>query len=738
MIFGENATGKSTIVDALDFVCNGVFGSLASRSSARPAVHVPSVGREPKDLVVRLQCGKDAFSASLAKSKISRTPADGHPRVSILRRERLQVVVAAVPADRYKELRSLIDLPRVSPAETALRTVVGEKSRAFDTSSHALTTAVESLERMWIAAGKPEPTPDAWAASLDVKHVERLQLRQRKGRAISADMATCAKESERSKAATALVDEASTGLRLAEATLATLLSRSQEAGAEIVTLLQAARDFLGKRPSPAECPVCESSERLDDLEGRVEKRLAAFKAVQEAIDAVARAKTRRVETLGGLEEARRAFVGSVRSLKARLQSQAALPSGQQMDWSRWSTLDMPDDGVQAAAAAAALWTILENEVGAVDYKVQAIDEELLKAREVGRALEAISQAREAATALEGLSKRLQALLLIVESERKAYVDDVLRRISLEVNRLYSAVHPGEKVGDLSVLLDPKSQGSLHIQSSFEGQTGVPPQAYFSDSHLDTLGICIFLALAELQSGGVVVLDDVLSSADDQHIDRVMRLLDSESSRFERIVLTTHYRPLFDGLRRQGMGTVQVMELGGWSIEQGVRIAATRIQTDELAALLGSFPLDRQAIASKAGVFIEESLDFLTRRLRLKTVRDRKEGLTFAEFAEGIEKKIAPLIKIKLRDGTVIEVGQVLRRIVDRNYIRNRVGAHFNVDGAAIPDREIIAYGEDVLLVAKALFCPECGKPPDKNKAGTCFECACGARSLEPIEIPRSL
>lgn len=50
LIFGENGTGKSTIADALDFLCNNEFGSLTLRSGTTPKNHIVSTQGLAKDL----------------------------------------------------------------------------------------------------------------------------------------------------------------------------------------------------------------------------------------------------------------------------------------------------------------------------------------------------------------------------------------------------------------------------------------------------------------------------------------------------------------------------------------------------------------------------------------------------------------------------------------------------------------------------------------------------------------
>src|SRR5690606_40582059 len=63
-------------------------------------------------------------------------------------------------------------------------------------------------------------------------------------------------------------------------------------------------------------------------------------------------------------------------------------------------------------------------------------------------------------------------------------------------------------------------------TEFGGKKDAPPQAYFSDSHLDTLGLCVFLALAERDAPEekLLVLDDVLGSVDEPHVERIIGMV----------------------------------------------------------------------------------------------------------------------------------------------------------------------------------------------------------------------
>ena len=69
LIFGENGTGKSTIADAIDFVCNSDFGSLRLRSGVRTATHIVSSQGNANDLRVELVYGGQSWQATLHGSR---------------------------------------------------------------------------------------------------------------------------------------------------------------------------------------------------------------------------------------------------------------------------------------------------------------------------------------------------------------------------------------------------------------------------------------------------------------------------------------------------------------------------------------------------------------------------------------------------------------------------------------------------------------------------------------------
>ena len=95
---------------------------------------------------------------------------------------------------------------------------------------------------------------------------------------------------------------------------------------------------------------------------------------------------------------------------------------------------------------------------------------------------------------------------------------------------------------------------------------------------------------------IIILDDVLTSVDQAHMDRFIQMLHDENNSFNQIILTTHYRRWREKYKfhRQPSSDIQLIELHPcWSIEQGIKNSETKLAIEELKTLKNQNPFDRQ-------------------------------------------------------------------------------------------------------------------------------------------------
>jgi hypothetical protein len=358
-------------------------------------------------------------------------------------------------------------------------------------------------------------------------------------------------------------------------------------------------------------------------------------------------------------------------------------------------------------------------------------------------VEILREKQGQAKAQETLVNSLRMILEIVSKERKDYVESILVGVSDEVERLYGKLHPGEGIGGIKFYLKPNAIGSLEFDAHFESVAGLPPQAYYSESHLDTLGICVFLALSKLfkTNNTIVILDDVLTSVDGDHLDRFMALLHEEAVHFRQTIVTTHYRPWRDRYRwaKGPSANTQVIELGPWSLQTGLQVFHFLTAAEELRKLAGETQLDRQAVASKAGIVLESLLDFITLKYHCAVPRNARNEYTLGDLVKSVDSKLSKELRccIPEPDGTKksIPLRPLLDTATKTSWIRNTVGCHFSPLGSEITDQDVRDFAANVLVLADHLICPSCRTLPTRRPSGSCWECSCRSRELHPLIYP---
>jgi hypothetical protein len=327
-------------------------------------------------------------------------------------------------------------------------------------------------------------------------------------------------------------------------------------------------------------------------------------------------------------------------------------------------------------------------------------------------------------------------------ERRLFVDEILGRIAQRVGELYEEVHPGEGLNKISLELDPGKRASLDVVSRFPGASACPPGAYLSESHLDTLGICIFLALAELDNSEevILVLDDVIASVDEPHVDRIIEMLYTISKSFAHCVLTTHYTPWKEKYRWGFLknGECQFIELGKWSWDDGIISLGTKLRIERLREQLSEPLFEVSEVCATAGVILEAVLDFLTLQFNCAVPRRRTKP-TLGDLLPPINKKLRQVLRVEIYDkgGSIfrtVQLGPILDKLDKLVQLRNVMGAHFNELAFKLQDKDGLNFAQLVLELADAIVDAEHGWP-GSDKSGEYWSNSGKSRRLYPLKQP---
>jgi hypothetical protein len=155
-----------------------------------------------------------------------------------------------------------------------------------------------------------------------------------------------------------------------------------------------------------------------------------------------------------------------------------------------------------------------------------------------------------------------------QTKQKEDLSQLLSAISRRVAQIYSALHPGEELDAVSV--EPWTAKGVELAIDFYGSRQRPPHGVLSESHLNSLAIALFLAMAESfnERIGFLLLDDVINSFDVEHRGRLAELLADGFSGWQLIVLT-HDQQFFEHLSRRAPSW-RKLEFTSWSYTSGPR------------------------------------------------------------------------------------------------------------------------------------------------------------------------
>ena len=155
------------------------------------------------------------------------------------------------------------------------------------------------------------------------------------------------------------------------------------------------------------------------------------------------------------------------------------------------------------------------------------------------------------TTVESLIKVLRSLEEALREEIKLRSQAIVVEISTDIQAMWALLHPGEAIEDIRLYVPKDSDKAIDICLKFHGKEQDSPRLTLSEGHRNSLGLCIFLAMARRDSDTErpLILDDVVVSLDRNHRGMIVDLLQQKFSDRQIIVLT-HDRDWYVDLRQQ--------------------------------------------------------------------------------------------------------------------------------------------------------------------------------------------
>lgn len=741
MVFGENGTGKSTIADAFTCLCTSDLGSIQDRSGAEKKF-MASANCNISDVKITLTTDAGSCSTTFSGTNFIKDASTTYPNLRHLRRSQIVKLVDAQPAKRYEALQSYLDVGLILNSETKLRDL--KRSLETETSAQVrtLTETTATIESAWETEGKPNTDWRAWAKLESEKDVEVEKGQVRKINTILRGHQTLVLSLGKLAPLKADLDAKIKERESLESELDALESQDTVMTADLLKLLEHGKSHINNQETISECPLCQQDSTKESILSLVEEQLqshAAFKELTRKKEAAVRAEGNAKNTYENLQSQ---INGELMQFEDIVDGQFVLD------------VDLKNDSLSVQERIDLFGSVQSD----LEVKIDTIIETKERSEKTISQKNLIKSQYDKILDLEGKVEETQDLLdatkkayEIVETERKKYIEEELESISGEVDALYQRLHPDERIGSIKLTLKSTTRKSVELSGDFQNLTDIAPQSLYSESHLDTLGICVFLALAKKYgtSDTILILDDVVMSVDASHLDRFIDLLHDIGREFAHVLITTHYRPWRDRYRfhRAPANDVHFVELRNWSIETGMRLQQGRNQIQELREALDGATFDRQIVAGKAGIILENLLDYLSVTYACRMRRKPGEDYTLGELLDGTSKLSKHLKVEKLQKDEATEkydAGLAITTVILKSYfdtlkgmafIRNQVGAHFNLAGSSVTNTEVEQFGRQTLELVEHLTCPDTGAFPSKRDSGSYHETRNKSIRMHPFQEP---
>lgn len=609
-ICGPNGTGKSGVVDALEFVLSGNVSRLSGEGRGEISLkqHGPHVDRRnaADQARVMVKVTIPSLNKTVTIERNLKTPADAqvtpsdpavldvlrqvkaHSEIVLSRRELIRYVLAT-PGKRAEEVQALLHLDQVEQVRVGLQKIANNSDKQLTPLGTAVTHASENLLR---ALDMSELTKDNVLAAANAQRsiLGLLALTDLSGSISLKDgMATpTPAKPQRIPKTQALADIQAAREALAEITSATISTCVNDVTTDLIVLANDPAVAAGiKRETfyasgmdlieAGACPFCDTDWDLDVLKKHVQTKIDHLKEVSRKRIAAETKIAPLIDALRKAQAAIKTIVGYSALATPPVVIEAARDYGTDCGTviDRLSVRLPLTETIMALTKVPIVPQVVFDDIGTVEKVVTALPEPTKQdaAREwLTVAQERLDVWREAMrrvmTAKEQAQRARQVSDIYATTSDKVLAG-IYAAVQKDFAFLYGFVNRDDE-DKFNAQLIP-SLGKLGFDVDFYGRGLFPPGAYHSEGHQDGMGLCLYLALMRHLHGTAftfAVLDDVLMSVDAGHRREVCTLLKQQFPNTQ-FIMTTHDPIWLRHMRTEGIiGGRSAIQFRNWSVDRG--------------------------------------------------------------------------------------------------------------------------------------------------------------------------
>ncbi len=737
---GDNGSGKSSIVEAIEFFFTGGLKSLQDTQGLSLIRHAPHVNSSPDDVNITLTFDPGEIRLSRSINSEPRWPRQLQNYLDvairgtcILRRVQILEFITAKPADRYRAISSIIGIESLDGYELTLKHV----SDQFEVTCAKLVSDVKSSQdTLKQTLTITELNDTVILSSMNKKLAELSQPKLVDLDSIDKHSKTLIKtirlkpESSRVQLLEHLirisklpVDEMqSKSSSLIQDVNRAILKLTQEDHRKAIALggfLTSSKQIMDIWDDPT-CPLCEKPIALKDLIETVEKRLETVRALSTEfsefrshcsklleVTELLTSKTTEISVMCiKVPELNDYYLELNKTIKLLQQFNTHIKSPQNIK----DPLSSEELSLTFKSIKETFTNIIKVCESLISQdKLTKEEEDLLKAINILQTVnKAIGDLKNNEPKLNHATRcRAVASTIYTKfvSTKNNIVQSVFNMIQSDVEKYYSMLHPTD--GHKNIKIKLLRRASLELKIDSFGRSDEDPRAYSSEGHLDSLGLCIFLAFVRKfnQDCSLVVLDDVVTTVDSNHREKICELLNTEFND-KQLVLTTHEGLWIRQLHAYNIATGTeskyiYRDIRSWDLSTGPHIYPFQSNWEQIEDKIAE---SDKTVGRDARVHLEWVLKRICKAIQAKMIyRDPGEEYMIGELLPSAESRLDDLLKHCDFKANLLKAFTHLKSTV----VYANIISHDNELSDTLTFPEIHKFCECVKALNLSFACPQC-------------------------------
>ena len=609
--YGENGAGKSSFVDAVEFLMSGgkirhLAHEYSGKRQEKAIINTHTPKGEKAKLAVSVAGGAQVRAEIEQNGKYS---CSGIEVVSgwdygrtILRQNEVADFIHGTKGEKYSALLPLFGLHPLELAAQNVRQLAKEIERQFEiTEIRVLLSQVEP-NRKRIFGDDDEVEILAKVDALHAKYAPNkaatVDSETRCEEITAAVENRIARFNAEQRRYLAIQSAAAVNLKAdiesVQAANAKLAGAVEPMIQEKLTVLQSASAFANKLGEQKEvkCPACGrliSSEVFQEHVSEEKKRLRDILEIFNS-------RTAAVGTLSDSVKSLKSAFG-----KADLKSwRDSLAKGDHVENLKY--LDAVNaEGLRTSCTNDDLTSLQQQLLPLIEVAASASKDappdvqQLSTDKNVAQTAREVIKAKRQKDVLERavtLISFLNALEQGIRDEIKLRCQSVINEISEDIKGMWEILHPDKAIRGIQLYVPKDAEKAIDIGLIFHDIKQDSPRLTLSEGNRNSLGLCIFLAMAkrEADKDNPLLLDDVVVSLDRNHRGMIAELLQKQFDE-RQVIIFTHDREWYTELRHQLDATTWVFKvLMPWeSPTIGIRWSAKTSTFDDARAQLKERP-----------------------------------------------------------------------------------------------------------------------------------------------------